>query len=83
MLFSTKHAPHRDVENTSHSPQPEWLVGTQAPALLPSPTGSLLDRLQRRKNYVASLTEQPKADATNFLKCSGTQAFILHNLKGQ
>lgn len=64
---------------------PSLTVGTQALApstlhSLPSPAGFLLDRFHRRKNYVPSHTEKPKADVTNFLKCSGTQAFTLHNL---
>lgn len=45
MLFST----NRDVGNTSHSSQPEWLVGTQAPAPLPSSTGSLQQASEKEK----------------------------------
>lgn len=76
-------SPHTGMWGTPLS-LPSLTVGTQtlAPSTLhslPSPAAFLPDRLHRRKNYVASLTEKPKADVTNFFKCSGTHAYTLHN----
>lgn len=72
----TKHAPHRQ-KCGEHLPFFLARVASKSSSSCPT---ALSDRLQRRKNCVASLTEQPKADATYFLKCSGTQALTLHNL---